>query len=156
MKLTTYLQLVPRLRRCGFVHPLPMCLHGIVLNYLSVGTTLPLPPCHWAWRLSTQWPAHWYMRILSVSLLVWSWVAYISLSPAYHFSFLLCILRHIYLARTIADLNSPCLWTQPGNYMNQIRFPNIREVFPPQTSFVTADPVQKIISINLIYLLKYL
>jgi hypothetical protein len=41
MKLTTHLQLVLRSRKCGSIHPLPMCLHGIVLSYLGSGTTSP-------------------------------------------------------------------------------------------------------------------
>jgi hypothetical protein len=35
-------QLVPRWRKCGSTHPLPIRLHGVVLNYLSTGTTLTL------------------------------------------------------------------------------------------------------------------
>jgi hypothetical protein len=42
-KLTTHLQLVLRSRNCGSVHPLPIRLHGVVLDQLSTGTTLPLP-----------------------------------------------------------------------------------------------------------------
>jgi hypothetical protein len=38
---TTHLQLVPRSRKCGSIHPLPIRLHGVVLNSLSTGTTLP-------------------------------------------------------------------------------------------------------------------
>jgi hypothetical protein len=37
------LQLVPRSRKCGSIHPLPIRLHGVVLNWLSTGITLPLP-----------------------------------------------------------------------------------------------------------------
>jgi hypothetical protein len=40
VKLTTHLQLVPRSRKYGSIHPLPICFHGVVLNYLSTGTTL--------------------------------------------------------------------------------------------------------------------
>jgi hypothetical protein len=43
VKLTTHLQLVPRSRKCGSIHPLPIRLHGVVLNWLSTGTTSPLP-----------------------------------------------------------------------------------------------------------------
>jgi hypothetical protein len=39
VKLTTHLQLVPRSRKCGYIHPPPIRLHGVVLNYLSTGTT---------------------------------------------------------------------------------------------------------------------
>jgi hypothetical protein len=44
MKLTTHLQLVPRWRKHGSIHPppSPIRLHGAVLNLLSTGTTLPL------------------------------------------------------------------------------------------------------------------
>jgi hypothetical protein len=38
VKLTTHLHLVLRSRKPGSIHP---HLHGIVLNYLSIGTTLP-------------------------------------------------------------------------------------------------------------------
>jgi hypothetical protein len=41
VKLTTHLQLVLRSRKCGSIHLLPLCLHGIVLNYLTTVTTLP-------------------------------------------------------------------------------------------------------------------
>jgi hypothetical protein len=34
------LQLVPRSRKCGSIHTLPISLHGVVLNSLSTGTTL--------------------------------------------------------------------------------------------------------------------
>jgi hypothetical protein len=44
VKLNTHLQLVPRSRKCGSIHPLPIRLHGVVLNYLSIGTTLPFLP----------------------------------------------------------------------------------------------------------------
>jgi hypothetical protein len=30
VKLTTHLHLVPRSRKCGSIHPLPICLHGII------------------------------------------------------------------------------------------------------------------------------
>jgi hypothetical protein len=40
VKLTTHLQLMPRSRKCGSIHPLPISLHGVVLNQLSSGTTL--------------------------------------------------------------------------------------------------------------------
>jgi hypothetical protein len=32
VKLTTHLQLVLRSKKCGSIHPLPICLHGTVLN----------------------------------------------------------------------------------------------------------------------------
>jgi hypothetical protein len=32
-----HFELVPRSRECRSIHPLPMCLHGIVLNELSTG-----------------------------------------------------------------------------------------------------------------------
>jgi hypothetical protein len=32
VKLTTHLQLVPRSRKCGSIHPLALRLHGVVLN----------------------------------------------------------------------------------------------------------------------------
>jgi hypothetical protein len=32
VKLTTHLQLVPRSRKRGSLHPLPIHLHGVVLN----------------------------------------------------------------------------------------------------------------------------
>jgi hypothetical protein len=41
VKLTTHLQLVPRSRKCGSIHPLHIRLHGVVLNSLNTGTTLP-------------------------------------------------------------------------------------------------------------------
>jgi hypothetical protein len=41
MKLTTHPNLVPRSRKCRFIHPLPIYLYGIVLNYLSRETTIP-------------------------------------------------------------------------------------------------------------------
>jgi hypothetical protein len=42
VKLTTHLQLVPRSRKCSYIHlPPPTSLHGIVLNYLSTSITLP-------------------------------------------------------------------------------------------------------------------
>jgi hypothetical protein len=31
----------PEVKNGGAIPPLPHCLHGIVLNYLSTGTTLP-------------------------------------------------------------------------------------------------------------------
>jgi hypothetical protein len=40
VKLTTHPQLVPRSIKCGSTHPPPIRLHGVVLNYLSTGTTL--------------------------------------------------------------------------------------------------------------------
>jgi hypothetical protein len=43
VKLTTHLQLVPRSRKCGSTCPLPIRVHGVVVNYLSTGTTLPYP-----------------------------------------------------------------------------------------------------------------
>jgi hypothetical protein len=42
VKLSTYLQLMPRSKKRGSRHPLHISLHGIVLNYLSTGTTLSL------------------------------------------------------------------------------------------------------------------
>jgi hypothetical protein len=39
-KLTTHLLLVPRTRIRGSIHPLPIHLHGVVLNLLSTGTLL--------------------------------------------------------------------------------------------------------------------
>jgi hypothetical protein len=36
VKLTTHFQLVPRSRKCGSVHPLPIRLHGVVLNYFTI------------------------------------------------------------------------------------------------------------------------
>jgi hypothetical protein len=53
LKLTTHLELVPRSRKCGSAHPLPMQLHGVVLNYLSTGTNLPL--------------------LLTLSVMPWKW-----------------------------------------------------------------------------------
>jgi hypothetical protein len=42
VKLTTHFQLVPRSRYCGYIYiHSPIRLQGIVLNYLSTGTTLP-------------------------------------------------------------------------------------------------------------------
>jgi hypothetical protein len=35
------LQLVPKSRKRGHTSTPPICLHGVVLNYLSKGTTLP-------------------------------------------------------------------------------------------------------------------
>jgi hypothetical protein len=35
VKLTTHLQLVPRSRKCGSIHPLPIRLHGIVLDLVK-------------------------------------------------------------------------------------------------------------------------
>jgi hypothetical protein len=32
LKLTTHLQLVPRSRKCGSIHPLPIHLHGVMFN----------------------------------------------------------------------------------------------------------------------------
>jgi hypothetical protein len=49
VKLTTHLQLVSKSRKCGSIHPLSIRLHGVVLNYLSTGTTLPISrrkPCN--------------------------------------------------------------------------------------------------------------
>jgi hypothetical protein len=43
VKLTTHFQLVPRSWKDESIHPLLICLHGVVLNSLSTGTTLPLP-----------------------------------------------------------------------------------------------------------------
>jgi hypothetical protein len=43
-KFTTYLQLVPRSRKRGSILPLPIRHHGVMLNYLSTGTTLPFLP----------------------------------------------------------------------------------------------------------------
>jgi hypothetical protein len=44
VKLTThlYLQRVPRSRKRGPTHPLLTCLDGVVVNFLSAGTTLPV------------------------------------------------------------------------------------------------------------------
>jgi hypothetical protein len=39
VKLTTHFQLVPRSRKCGSIHPLPIRPHGTVLNSLCSGTT---------------------------------------------------------------------------------------------------------------------
>jgi hypothetical protein len=41
VKLTTHFQLVPRSRKYGSIHPLPIRIHGVVLNSLSTGTTFP-------------------------------------------------------------------------------------------------------------------
>jgi hypothetical protein len=41
VKVTTHLQLVPRSRKCGSIHPSPIRFDGVVLSYLSTGTTLP-------------------------------------------------------------------------------------------------------------------
>jgi hypothetical protein len=41
--LATHLQIVPRPRKYGSIHPLLICFHGVVFNYLSTGATLPLP-----------------------------------------------------------------------------------------------------------------
>jgi hypothetical protein len=41
VKLTTHFQLVPRSRKFWSLHPLPIHLHGVVLNYLLTRTTLP-------------------------------------------------------------------------------------------------------------------
>jgi hypothetical protein len=46
VKLTTHLQPVPRSRNHGTVHPFPIHLHGVLLNGLSKGTSLPLPVAH--------------------------------------------------------------------------------------------------------------
>jgi hypothetical protein len=35
VKLTTHLQLVPRSRKCGSIHPLPICLDGVVFFWYS-------------------------------------------------------------------------------------------------------------------------
>jgi hypothetical protein len=43
VKLTNHLQLLPRLRIRGSIHSLPIRLNGVVLHYLSAGTTLSLP-----------------------------------------------------------------------------------------------------------------
>jgi hypothetical protein len=43
VKLTTHLQLVSRSRNPGSIRPLPIRLQGVVLNYLSTRTTVPLP-----------------------------------------------------------------------------------------------------------------
>jgi hypothetical protein len=40
VKLTTHLHLAPRSRKCGSTHPLTICFHGVVLNYLSTGNIL--------------------------------------------------------------------------------------------------------------------
>jgi hypothetical protein len=49
VKLSTYLKLVPRSRKCGSIQLLPIRLHGVVLNQLSTGTTLLLPlPCYYS------------------------------------------------------------------------------------------------------------
>jgi hypothetical protein len=40
VKLTTHLYLVPRSRKLKLYFHSPICLHGIVLNYLSTGITL--------------------------------------------------------------------------------------------------------------------
>jgi hypothetical protein len=45
VKLTTPLHLVPRSRKCGSIHPLPIRLHGVVLNSLSTGSTLSYIRC---------------------------------------------------------------------------------------------------------------
>jgi hypothetical protein len=42
VKLTTNLQLVPRSRKCGSVHPLSHRLHGAVLNWISTETIVTL------------------------------------------------------------------------------------------------------------------
>jgi hypothetical protein len=54
MKLTTHLQLEMRSRQCGATHPLPICHHGVVLNYLRTGTTLPYFTCI---SILNQWDA---------------------------------------------------------------------------------------------------
>jgi hypothetical protein len=41
VKLTSHLQLVPKSRKRGSIHPLPIRLHDVVLIWLSTGTTLP-------------------------------------------------------------------------------------------------------------------
>jgi hypothetical protein len=41
VKLITYLQLLPRSRNCAALNPPPIRLHGVMLSYLSTGTTLP-------------------------------------------------------------------------------------------------------------------
>jgi hypothetical protein len=41
VKMTTHLQLVPRSRKRGSIHPFRQRLHGVVLNCLNTGTTLP-------------------------------------------------------------------------------------------------------------------
>jgi hypothetical protein len=40
VKPTTHLQAVPRSRKYGSLHPLPIRLHGVVLNSLRTGATL--------------------------------------------------------------------------------------------------------------------
>jgi hypothetical protein len=38
VKLTSHLQVVPRTRKRGLVHPFPIHFHGVVLNLLSIDT----------------------------------------------------------------------------------------------------------------------
>jgi hypothetical protein len=45
------------------IHPLPIRLHGVVLNYLSTGTTLPLLPFLTRRRLQEILPKHWYSSL---------------------------------------------------------------------------------------------
>jgi hypothetical protein len=47
LKLTIYLQLMPRSRKRGSIHPLPVHLHGVVPNNLSTGTNLPFLPLNY-------------------------------------------------------------------------------------------------------------
>jgi hypothetical protein len=56
VKLTVHLQLVPRSRKCGSIHPLPIRLHGVVLSYLSTGTTLPF------FTFTVFWDIRWQME----------------------------------------------------------------------------------------------
>jgi hypothetical protein len=43
VKLTTYLWLVPRSRKCGSLHPLPPCLHGISVSWVKHRDNFTLP-----------------------------------------------------------------------------------------------------------------
>jgi hypothetical protein len=39
--MTTHFRIMPRLKKIGSIHPLPIRLYEAVLNYLSTGTTIP-------------------------------------------------------------------------------------------------------------------
>jgi hypothetical protein len=137
MKLTTHLQLVPRSRKYGSIHPLPLRLHGVVFNYLSKGTTLPFyirPP-----TFSSDYSAHqhspyspWHYPLLTCVLSLWARPP--SLSSRHFQSKLLDVKYLIYICFLILFLIFRATTFQPPNYFTSFKS---NKIYQPWFQLIT-------------------
>jgi hypothetical protein len=90
VKVTNHLQIVSRSRKRRSVNPLPIRLHGVVLNYFSTRTNLPLPfhlGCDGNWfgrsvaKLRRDWKDKRWTELALNHVMGWTLLIFLYINP---------------------------------------------------------------------------